>query len=41
MNPPLFVLTFATFTIGTDGFLIAGILPDIAVSLDVSPFVTG
>ncbi|GAA2448496.1 MFS transporter [Streptomyces glaucus] len=37
----MFVLTSATFAIGTDGFLIAGILPDIARSLDVSPSVAG
>lgn len=41
MNPRLLVLTSATFAVGTDGFLIAGILPDISRSLDVSPSVAG
>jgi MFS transporter, DHA1 family, inner membrane transport protein len=32
----LFVLAIGTFAIGTDGFVIAGILPDVSESLDVS-----
>lgn len=37
----LLVLTLGTFAVGTDGFVVAGILPDISRSLDVSITTTG
>ncbi|SPL98143.1 MFS transporter, DHA1 family [[Actinomadura] parvosata subsp. kistnae] len=35
------VLAFGTFAVGTDGFVVAGILPEIARSLDVSVAAAG
>ncbi|MEV5779155.1 MFS transporter [Streptomyces antimycoticus] len=37
----LLVLTFGTFAVGTDAFVVAGILPDIARSLDVRASTAG
>ena len=35
-NPPLVLLTLALLLVGTNAFVIAGVLPDVADSLDVS-----
>ena len=36
MNPRLLVLALGTFAIGTDAYVVAGILPAVARSFDVS-----
>lgn len=41
MPPALWLLAIGTFTIGTDAFVVAGILPDIATDLDVSVAAAG
>jgi predicted MFS family arabinose efflux permease len=41
MYRPLLVLALGTFAVGTDGFVVAGILPDISRSLNVSTSTTG
>ena len=34
-------LAVATFTTGIDGYVLAGLLPDVAADLDVTPALTG
>lgn len=41
MNPRLFLFVLGTFIIGTDDFVIAGILPSIASDLDISIVAAG
>lgn len=41
MNPRVYVLALATFTVGTEGYVIAGVLPAVARSMHVSVSVCG
>ncbi|UIX29891.1 MFS transporter [Streptomyces sp. GQFP] len=41
MNPRIYVLALATFTVGTEGYVIAGVLPAVAHSMNVSVSVCG
>lgn len=41
MNPRVYVLALATFTVGTEGYVIAGVLPAVAQSMHVSVSVCG
>ncbi|MER6812082.1 MFS transporter [Spirillospora sp. NPDC000708] len=41
MNPRIYVLALATFTVGTEGYVIAGVLPAVAHSMNVSVSVGG
>ncbi|GHE00899.1 MFS transporter [Streptomyces alanosinicus] len=41
MNPRVYVLALATFTVGTEGYVIAGVLPEVAHSMHVSVSVCG
>ncbi|NYI72568.1 putative MFS family arabinose efflux permease [Naumannella cuiyingiana] len=40
-RPPLLLLALVTFVVGTDGFVIAGLLPQIAADLHVTPALAG
>ena len=39
--PALWLLGIGTFAVGTDAFVIAGVLPEMAADLDVTPGVAG
>ncbi|MFF2813766.1 MFS transporter [Streptomyces sp. NPDC058000] len=41
MNPRIYLLALGTFTVGTEGYVIAGVLPDVAHDLHTSVSVCG
>ncbi|CAM5492790.1 Purine efflux pump PbuE OS=Tsukamurella paurometabola OX=2061 GN=pbuE_1 PE=4 SV=1 [Tsukamurella paurometabola] len=41
MNPRIYLLAFGTFTVGTEGYVIAGILPEVAADVHASVALCG